>query len=154
MLSTQPQRSTRMPTWSAPKNLVPHISYVSPKSSSCSNRVSVLCDSCFEVPDIPARVHQGPQNIPCTPSRSSRQPDKKHAAMHFSTFYDDDCYIHRSAKESCSGRRPRRDSSLTWRGRFSLRESHDLPYPLRRFTTIATSKVYQRPTILGRVWLL
>ena len=24
--------------------------------------------------------------------------------MHFSAYYNDDCYIHRSAKESCSGR--------------------------------------------------
>ena len=37
--------------------------------------------------------------------------------------------------------RPRRDSALTWRGHFSLRESHNLPYPLRRYSTIATLKI-------------
>ena len=41
---------------------------------------------------------------------------------------------------SGDGEHPQRDSALTRRGRFSLRESHELPYPLRRFTTIATSQ--------------
>ena len=37
--------------------------------------------------------------------------------------------------------RPRRDSALTWRGNFSLRESHHLHYPLQRYWMIATSKI-------------
>ena len=49
-------------------------------------------------------TQQGPQNKECTPSRSNSQPDDGHVAMHFSACYDDDCYIHCSAKESCSGR--------------------------------------------------
>ena len=95
-----------MPTWSVPKKTVPCISYVSSIISSSplpiSNRFSYLSDDCFEV--LCKRTHKGPQNEECTPSRSNSPPDDEHAVMHFSACYNDDCYIPRSAKESCSGR--------------------------------------------------
>ena len=95
-----------MPTWSAPKKAVPRISYVSPIISSSpltvSNSFSSLSDDCFEV--LCKRTHKVPKNKECTPSQSNSEPDDGHAAMHFSVYYEDVCYIHRSAKESCSGR--------------------------------------------------
>ena len=95
-----------MPTCSTPKKSVPRISYVSTIISSTSlpvsNRFSPLSYDCFE--GLCKITHKGPRNQECTPSRSNFQPDDGHAAMHFSTCSDDDCYINRSTKESYSGR--------------------------------------------------
>ena len=106
VVSTQQSLSTRMPTWSATKKPVPRISYVSPTTLSfplCfSNRFSSLSDDCFEV--LGETTQQEPRNKECIPLRSNSQPNDGHATMHFSACYDDDCYIHRSAKESCSYR--------------------------------------------------
>ena len=95
-----------MPTWSAPKKPVSRISNISTTTLSSllcfSNRFSSLSNDCFEV--LGERTQQGPRNKECTPLVSNSQPDDEHAIMHFSACYDDNCYIHRSTKESCSSR--------------------------------------------------
>ena len=115
---------------------------------SCKNRFSVLSEE--SLCDDPLNV--GFDDVPVAPRR------KRHCISAAG--------ISPIVPEPVNKDRPRRDSALTWRGRFSLRESHDLPYPLQRFTTIATSKFisdrrflrgfgcYSRACMfLGAVWI-
>ena len=95
-----------MLTWSTPKKPIFCISYISPtilSSPLCfSNRFSSLSDDCFEV--LGERTQREPRNKECTSLQSNSQPDDGHAAIHFSACYNNNCYIYRSVKKSCSGK--------------------------------------------------
>ena len=125
-----------MPTWSAPKERVSHISYMSAITSSSSlyvsNCFSLLFDNCFEV--LVERTQQGPITKEFTPSKFNSQPDHEHVVMHFSACYDNDCNIPRSAKKSCSSR-----------GWFTRKPRHYNPEPVidkTRQQMISTVSLY------------